>query len=330
MVDQPNANAAIGQPTLPASISLALRGYQEQSEGQKIAGALIECLQSISRVIDLASLDGLTLAHDYIDAVRGLDRGYADATPPRLSDAESIGIGIVLAVMRDGLVKNHIVLRPDAIAALIQAPEDEDFKNALYSLAHLCGHVEGMACLERAFPHTTLRLVHEHPHDAQRWDVILACWGEFAACWISASFVGDLTEMIENVFLKHLEMARDAAARRIAAFRAHEDRQRVIADVYAVYGALMKYGAYHLGNILGLGKTAGDFPRTMAALDGHWFEDAFHDLDLVLRLLASELGRWPDKGRFEQLADLTDTLIEANELETIAALSRWDLGGLAN
>jgi hypothetical protein len=326
MDEHNNALAGAGLPTLPASIQMALRGFQDQEEGRRLAGIVVECLQAISRVIDLKALHGLTLAYDYMDALSALDRGYEAATPPRPTDAESIGIGMVVPILSEGRLMSHIVLRPEAVGGLLEDPDQEDFLNALYSLAHECAHVEADACFERAFPRSLIEACHDHPHDAQRWDIILSCWNEFAACWISAQFVGDLTDMLENTFLQHLVTAREAVDQRINEFQTHQDVLRVLADVYAVYGALMKYAAYHLGNILGQGKTVLDFPKTVSALEGHWFRDAFRDMDLLLRQIASELGRWSDKSRFEQIADIADAIIEANALEQIEAACRWDLG----
>ncbi|MGE0830972.1 MAG: hypothetical protein AB7O04_16685 [Hyphomonadaceae bacterium] len=321
-MDRPRTpEPAAGQPTLPDSISITFQGYPDRDEGERLAGVLIDCVRSVSSVIDLGSLDGLTLAHDYRNAVHTLDRGCDNPSPPRLSDAETIGVGIVLAVVRNGQVKNHIVFRADAVSGLLQSQEGQAFRIALYALARACGQVEAQDCFERAFVGATLGLRQDHPHDAQRWDIILACWNAFAACWISASFAGDLADKTEDDFLQHLATAKDAAGRRVAAYQEHADRQMALAEVYAVYGSLMKRAARHLGTMLGLGASPTDYPKTVAALDGHWFADAFQEMDSILRRLASQLGTWPDKAVFEPIADIADGLIEANELKALEALS---------
>ena len=91
--------AADFAPTLSASIRMNLRGFSSHDEGHRMAVKAVECLHELSRVIDLASLEGLTIAQDYDDALSNLEEIF---TPPPLvliGDDEGDSGG-VLATMR--------------------------------------------------------------------------------------------------------------------------------------------------------------------------------------------------------------------------------------
>jgi hypothetical protein len=100
------------EPSIPGDLSFQVQGYDEEL-ARKVAGTVHTIISQLSRFMPLGSLDGVTIATDYASALRGLDRG--SAPPMRTLEAtldNQLGTGIAMAplVLRDGVVKTHLVL----------------------------------------------------------------------------------------------------------------------------------------------------------------------------------------------------------------------------
>jgi hypothetical protein len=76
----------------------------------------------------------------------------------------------------------------------------------------------------------------------------------------------------------------------------------------------MKFASYHLGNMVGLGLTLDDLPKTKEALDGHWFPPFFDKPRKACENIAAEYGKWTDRSAFEALDDLADEIVVAGGL----------------
>jgi hypothetical protein len=138
---------------------------------------------------------------------------------------------------------------------------------------------------------------------------MLACWNEFGACWRSASFGPCIELSYEAAFLSALEGTRSAANSAIMEYRTHADIRTVIGEVCGLYGNLLKYAAYHLGNLHGLGIDWRTVPTTTAPLLDHWFVPFFERLDRACKENASNLGNWADSRIFDELRDLAEDLV---------------------
>jgi hypothetical protein len=126
---------------------------------------------------------------------------------------------------------------------------------------------------------------------------------------LSAGFGTEPTEGYEDTFLKSLLETRQQANNHIKAYRIHANIDRILGEVYVAYGDLMKFTAYHLGNLRGLGRDLSEMPRTVEALKGHWFAPHFARLDEALKDIAKDYGKWTDKSSFEVVGDLADELL---------------------
>jgi hypothetical protein len=190
----------------------------------------------------------------------------------------------------------------------------EDFKHehfgfVLHTISHECAHVEITHKFDAAFPGFLLRTAHADARIGYRWQIILACWDEYAATMLSAGFGTEPTEGYEDTFLKSLLETRQQANNHIKAYRIHANIDRILGEVYVAYGDLMKFTAYHLGNLRGLGRDLSEMPRTVEALKGHWFAPHFARLDEALKDIAKDYGKWTDKSSFEVVGDLADELL---------------------
>jgi hypothetical protein len=297
-------------PTAPDHYCISVRGFDDVQRAQQF-GELLSCfVRELSCDFDLAALDGITVAYDYAQALQELDRGYENAHRLTPTESHVVGVAMTPSVLREAALKSHIVLNARFVIAL-EDPNDMHFAQALHIVAHECAHVEVTQRFNAAFPGVLLRRSHSNLRDAFRWQIITACWDEYAATRRSALYGRDPSDDYEDTFLVSLCEARQQADREIALYRRHADVNRVLVAVYGAYGNLMKFAAYHLGNIYGRNLTLADFPRTQEALLGHWFEAYFAQLNTVLDNIANSYGTWLDMGPFEALGDLADQVLAA-------------------
>ena len=298
-------------PTLPNSVNVCARAFDSAERANNIATLIGACILELSRQFDLSTLDGVTVAHDYNQALLDLDRGYESSFRLTPSESHVVGIAMTPSVLRNGALKSHIVLNAVYVAAL-EDINHELFGSTLHTIAHECAHVEITHAFDTAFPDTLLRTQHADARDGYRWATTLACWDEYAATMFSAGFGTPPTESYEGTFLVSLRDTRPQVIEYIKAFRIHSNIDQLLGEVYVAYGELMKFAAYHLGNLSGLGRTVADMPKTMDTLEGHWFQPYCTRLDGALRGIAKDYGKWSDKLVFEVLADLADELLAQN------------------
>lgn len=303
-----NEEVADRPRTVPATIPVCVRAFDSVEHATDFANLLAEYVRELSRWINLERLDGLTVAHDYAQALLELDRGYETSHCLRPTDEHAVGVAMTPAVIRDGIVKSHIVFN----AAVIQPLEDQSsemFRQALHLLAHECAHVEATYFFDTAFPGTVLQRSAKHLKENLRWQIINATWDEFAATWICANIGANPIGGYEETFLTVLSSTRENADRAISAYRNHRDVGRVAAEVFGIYGALIKFAAYLLGTLHGQGLCKKDLPETEKALREHWFAPHFDNLFLLLKDLSENYGEWTDLQQFEALGNLAEEVI---------------------
>ena len=294
--------------TTPDSFVVSARAFDSEDRARQVGALIGTCVRELSRQLDLSRLDGVTVAYDYAQALLDLDRGYETTFRLTASDTHVVGIAMTPSVIRDGTLKSHIVLNAAYIAPL------EDFKHesfgfVLYTIAHECAHVEVTYKFDTAFPGVLLRTAHANARIGYRWQTILACWDEYAATMLSAGFGTAPTENYEDTFLKCLRETRQQVNNHIMAYRIHRSIDQILGEIYVAYGNLMKFAAYHLGNLRGLGRNVSEMARTTEALEGHWFAPYFTRLENALKEIAKDYGKWTDKAAFESVGDLVDDLL---------------------
>ncbi|MGY2488236.1 hypothetical protein [Cupriavidus sp. CP313] len=303
-----NAQSQLGPPTAPERFAVYSRGFESDDHARSIGQFVGEYVRVFSRRFDLSHLDGVTVAYDYAQALRDLDRGYETSHHLTPSEGHAVGVAMTPSVLRDGALKSHIVLNAHFVAAILNQ-EHEGFRLALHIIAHECAHVEITTTFEAAFPGVLLRQQYSDVRIAFRQQVILACWDEYAATSLSAGIGEDPTDGYEDTFLRHLAEARQVANNHIKQYRIHASVDRVLAEVYGTYGNLLKFAAYHLGNLDGQGIAIADRARTVEALAGHWFAPYFVQLGEACQAIANSYGRWPDQAPFEAIGDIADNLV---------------------
>jgi hypothetical protein len=295
-------------PTAPEHFVLHMLGFDTEEHATQLANLIGTYVRELSRYINLAGLDGITIAANYNQALLDLDRGYV--TWHKLTPSEEFAVGVAMtpSVIRDGNLKSHIVMNA-GVALALEDSDGDNFSLAFHTLAHECAHVEITDTFNRIFPGILRQKVVDNVHDAFRWQVITASWDEYAATRLSAAYGQDPTKPYEETFILALNQTREKANNLIKAYRLHGDVNRIMAEVYGAYGELLKYAAYHLGNLAGRGLSPGDMPVTTDALSGHWFKPHFERLDEICGAIADDYGKWTNLDRFEALGDLADTVV---------------------
>lgn len=305
----------LGDPTAPERFGVTARGFATEDEARQLANAIGECVRLFSRTFNLSGLDGVTVAHDYPQALLDLDRGYPANYMLTPSDGHAIGVAMTPSVLRDGALKSHIVFNAGLVTPILD-PEHKYFDQALHIIAHECAHIEVTHKFDHAFPGILLRQQYADSRVALRWQVILACWDEYAATNLSANFGEDPTDGYEETLLKLMAEARDIANASIKAYRIHGRVDQVYAEVYGTYGELLKFAAYFLGNLDGQSINLFERRDFASKLSGHWFEPFFNRLHKACKNVARDYGNWKSQAVFEVIGDISDDLVALGGIAT--------------
>jgi hypothetical protein len=128
--------------------------------------------------------------------------------------------------MHEGEPRSVMVLNAAFISVLgeSETPENEAARReTIYVLAHECGHVHDLEMQTAAFPDSMLKLKLPY-RDGVLLGIAMACWDEYIACLLSASFAtGSTLLAYEETFCKALGGAKGRADAGIRQYRMHKD-----------------------------------------------------------------------------------------------------------
>jgi hypothetical protein len=305
MTDQSSISTQEPSTTLPAYVQVHCRG-EGIDDPAALARELRLLMEEMGRIFDLSRLDGVTFATDYPEALRELDRGYVATLPLTPSDGRVVGIAMTPTVIRNGELKSHMLLNANVFFGVLHEGRSG---RMLHLVAHECAHVELNAAYDLAFPETLLRQ-RVNMREGTRSQITLACWDEYAACRRSAGYGDNPAPEYEYTFLDHLRDARERGNEFIKAYRLHGEVSQIIREVTGVYGDLMKFASYFLGNAAGIQRPWRDFAAVNEALSGSWFLPYFERLDAGLAGLYDVSGDWPDHSGFDAIGDLGEEVME--------------------
>jgi hypothetical protein len=311
--------------TAPPQYQVSLRGFESEEAARSLGNLLSSYLHAIGRHIDISRLDGVTIAYDYKEALAALDRGYGAPTKVLTPTADyGVGVAMTPAVLRDGVVKAHIVLH----AELIRPLEDQKqvrWKEALYLLAHECAHVEHNKIFDEAFPQTTLQVSYENIVAGILGQISEACWEEYVACRISAVFADDqILAGYEETFCASLKGARAQANEKIKAYRIHGNHTQILEEVGREYAAVLKYASYFLGHLAGLSRSPDSATAASAVLQNHWFSPYLSRLNAAFDTLWSRYSVWESRDEFSVIEDIARDIMQEGGL-TIAQTATGEI-----
>lgn len=320
------ATEAEAASTYPMATNISLSGpFGAEEEATQFAYKLIGIFSHLGKHIDLSKIDGVTVSSQYREALADLDRGMEGLRPLQASSEEDgvIGVAMAPAVIRDGVVKTHLVFDINYIW-WASDPDSELFSLAIHTLAHECAHVEVTATLDRAFPGLRMRQRYEDFIEQFRGEVIDACFEEYAVTRICAGMGSNPIAGYRQTFVTSLESTDAAADAAVTAYRTHADLDQVMAQVPPLYGNLIKWASYLIGTMHGLGIKVSDQEELAAALSDHWFAEHFEKLEAAYEALWSRWGEWSDKSEFSVLGDIAIDALDHGGL----ILTKQENGGV--
>ncbi|MBV8686883.1 MAG: hypothetical protein JOZ90_10930 [Alphaproteobacteria bacterium] len=302
------------EPTMPQDISVGLRGFASEDGAREFGHAVLGAVRTISGLIDLERLDGITIGFDYDEALASVDRGKEGLRPLSRSDGEVIGIAMSPAVLRDGVVKVHLVFSADYIAGILDGEATDAFRFALAVIAHECAHVEVTKQRDIAFPDTVLQ-AHYEGYEAELFGQIAdICWEEYAACRIAAPFSSgksdDYTAGLESV----LAVAEDRANEAIRAYRSHGNIDRVVNEAGTSLCQPLKIASYLLGHMDGVGIDWSELAAMRELVVSSGYAELIDDLRDELRLLWEGRDSWETLAEFDMLRDVVRDCFESGGL----------------
>ena len=295
-------------PTAPDSIAFSMSGFAKVEDANRIAHKVAAYVRLISSYIDLSRLDGVTVAYDYDEALAELDRGVEGLrTLSRSNDDQLIGVGMAPAVIRDGVVKVHIVLNAPYMEGIdddASVPISDDFHASLYLLAHECAHVQVTADTDKAFPGRILQHQIASYEEAIFSQVVDICWEEYAACRLSAPFSRGQLGYYEEGLRGVLGVAHTQAASAREAFWEHGDLNRVVAELSPPLALPLRLASYVLGHLDGISTPPALSDETRDAIVKAGYEKLIDDLAAALRTLWDEKDDWHDPSDFDTIGDV--------------------------
>lgn len=269
----------------------------DQATADKAAAALYAITGSLVQLMPLDRLDGFTFASDYPAALRNLNRGFPAGAPLQPTTEEyGVGISMAPAVVRDGIVKTHIVMRGDIAHALIS----DDESHVRFALHTVIGQLAYAACsqiLDEALPGFLLKKI-EDPYDAFLYSAIHGAWTGYFSSRASAPFDPEAGLAQQNLLLSVLKRAQsDIPAARLA-YRFHGDIDALLAIVLPRIADVLRFSGTVLGHYDGLQRSFLDQPALAAALDDMNLRDWLLFFDSDLSRLWDRRGKWASIDEF--------------------------------
>lgn len=271
-------------PSTVPEYRIAMHCFSDPHQREKLRQALRDVIEEVGRTFDLSALDGVTVTHNYREALTGLYEWAPEEAPrwfQRWGDPDA-------SVSRLGphqQQRSHIIFLANRIDGLGLGQDSTAYQTAFHTVAHECAHVavnaEERWRLLAPLPFATPK--------SGREVVMELSWHEYAACALSAGMGASDPHRYEGNFLQDITRAEDRMREALLQYEEDAQAEALFASAVDAVGSLMITSSYHLGNVAGLElEVERDLPRTWAALQGHWFRPSFQLMEVALpRLLAT-------------------------------------------
>jgi hypothetical protein len=301
--------------TLP-DIDIAMTGFSSEADAREVGGLVLDFLKVFGKSFNLERLEAVSLAYDYADALAKVDTGGFLRPPSHTQNKGAVGIAMTVNVLRDEVPKAHIVLHAGYLS-LLRNPDDPNFQIAVYTLAHEASHVHDLARQDQAYPGVYGRQIFD-TREAVLFDIAQSCWEEYIACLLSAAWASpSQTGYYESTFCAVVTGIRERGNAYIMRYRIHADVGRLIREVVSEYGAALKYWAYLLGHIEGLGHTLQNAaPTANTSLQSlKLLSPLFDKFGVNLRAMYEIYGEWPGLGVYDRLKDTVHEVLKVAGIE---------------
>lgn len=204
--------------------------------------------------MDLGRLDGITVGFDFGEAVDSVELGFgSDRAKQYTNDGDFICVGKAMNVMRDGVVKSHVVYNANVIIQIMD-PEDDDFSRAVHIVAHELGHVAELKWRDEGMPGVMLTYRSPDWVNAILLEAATAIWEEYAACRLTAPW-GDAKQQRTGYADNYENAAENALTRAneaIRQYRHHGDIDKLLEEAGRHLAPPIKLLGYLLGHLDGI------------------------------------------------------------------------------
>jgi len=269
------------------------------------------------RFWNLELLEEIIISPNYHAALSQVDLGYQRPQPlSATKDVLTEGVAMAIPVVRNGKMAMNLVLNADILAPLLDE-ENEHFILARSILAHECAHIHDLAEKQKAFPNELLQ--HEcfekyGTRDFQIQQIAFACWGEYAACRLSADWA---PENEISILQDNLHSVLDGIDERIKQhhreYTEQGDLLRLFNSIFLEVGNLAKYTSYLLGHLDGIEQdyeTA--VPATFALVQATpFFVPLFDELKSTLQTMWNSYEEWSSYEIFGPLEQFAENILMA-------------------
>lgn len=293
------------KPAQKRDYPVTFHGLADRETAERIAGLLNHLVCELRSYMALDRLDGFTFAEDYDGALEKIDRGFTSATPLKPSKPEyGESVAMTPTVMRDGILKSHVIARLWIALALIS--EDEKHQRlALHLIVQQLAHVACMQLFDEALPGARL----SDPYDAFLYPYIAEAWTGYIGARCSAVFDPSFGASYRELAMSALSAARRDIPQARLEYRYHGDMDRLLGAVLPLIEAVLQTTAQVLGHCDGLSEEP-YFDEALAknfeeAGLGLWFELFQSDLELVW----NRRGHWTSLDEFLSLNQHVERLL---------------------
>ncbi len=294
--------------TAPENFNIQVKGFHDTERATAIGTVVGKLVRAFSTKLDLSELDGVTVALNYSEALAELDRGLETRKTLAPTNSHVVGVAMTPSVIRDGCLKSHIVFNGHNLLPLLDDKDEEGRNQAIHIIAHECAHVEVTKKFDSCFPNVMLR--QQQPIlERLQWNTIFSVWDEYAVTALSSAWGATQTEAYEATFINDLATLDDRTNKLIRQYRMSGTVDQVLEEVYDCCGTVLKFAAYHLGNLQGLGIDWRALEKTESHLRDHWFLPYFERLSDACQAVAEGYGEWGDSSTFKLISDISDDLV---------------------
>lgn len=312
--------------TVPDDLPLFVSGrFASEDEARELGNNVMAIAKLVGSVFDLTALDGITVADDYEEALRGIERGYQGMNAPTPTyDEFGAGQAMAVPVLRDEKHKSHVVVNAMLVRPLVDS-ENAYYQFAVHTLCHEFAHVYDHMLRSKALPGlygsqmTDLR-------EATLMQLAMAAWDEYAASRLSAPWgTSEYCSEFEQALVPMLDTMLSRAESSKQAFAVHRNAEQTMSELRETFGSFLIRSAYLVGHIDGIESSLQEEAPTLAKKieETMWLKTIWNRYLQILREMFSKLEAWEGLETYGPLTELFETLLLRGGLQ----LSKLPDGG---
>ena len=284
-------------PAVAPAYTVHFHSCADETTAEKIAATLRIITDNLVHMMPLGRLDGITFSHDIAVSLRDLDRGFL-AGAPLQPTREDYGTGVAMAplVVRDGVIKSHIVIQGEIGHELI-SDDETHWRLALHTVARQLAFAASAQILDEALPGVLLRKFDER-YDGFLYGAAHSAWTGYFSSRASAGLYAEAGAPQRELLSAVLHRASsDIPAARLA-YQFHGNLDQFLEVVMPRIGDILQFCGTVLGHYDGLERSILDNSAILAALERSGLREWITLFDNELSHLWDRRGHWASFDEF--------------------------------